>query len=317
MYIARVKILKDSKYKNEYYEKNKWLELFEYNDKKCYWRIEEDGIIEFVLGYYEDRFKALEDGKKLYFNILYDLHRNEHSYALGDNSYITKMYHEDRGYSVKEFNKNEEWFFNNKKFRSNFLGLYVFEIDDSINDYDKYYKSYTGNIYVINNKPFNFLNRITKLDDSYKYSKKNQEIFNLVRLAEETDENSQILLLCQALEIMGEEKNKTEEEINLLNQLIKEVKESNLANEQKESLKGMLEAGKKISSRRKCKNLIEKYCKIEYKGFNKFEIFKEAYTLRSSIIHGDKIQNDNIYYIDSCLKIMVLDILKEWSKDDK
>ena len=35
---------------------------------------------------------------------------------LGDNNYITQMYHEDRGYTIEEFNENEEWFFCSKKY---------------------------------------------------------------------------------------------------------------------------------------------------------------------------------------------------------
>ena len=317
MYIARIKILLEEKYQNNYYEKNKWMECFKYKDKICNWRIKDNNEIEFILGYYENRFEALKDGKMLYFNLLYELHRNEHGFILGDNTYISQMYHEDRGYSIDEFNKNEEWFFNSKKFKSNFLGLFVFEIDKNIDDYDKYYDSFKSEIILLDNKPFKFIDKISKLDKKYVYSESNQIIFNLIRLSENVDEKTRILLLCQALEMMGEDKIKSEEEIKLIDKLKNIINESTLDQQKKDSLNNYMENCKNISSRKKCENLINTYCKFEYNDFNKNKIFKKAYELRSKIIHGDIINNDDVYIVGIYLKAIVLDVLKEWSKDNQ
>ena len=314
MYIARIKIDFGSNNKNEYYKKDKWIELFKYKDKTCNWRMKENGIIEFIIGNYEDRFQALNDGKILYFNILYDLHRNEHGFKLGDASYITKMYHEDREYTLEKFVQNEEWFFSDKKNRANFLGLEVYEIDEDISDYDKYYEGHNFKITAINNEPFKFLDRITKLDKNYKYSKKCQEIFNLVRLSEKADEKTEILLLCQALETMGINEYKSNEEIKLIDECIKKIESSELLQEQKESIKGMLQAGKQISSRKKCKKLMDQYCNKNYKTFDKNDVFTNAYNLRSQIIHGVKLDENTDFSCVYNLKLIVLDILKEWSK---
>ncbi len=316
MYIARIKIKKKETYLDTFYEKNKWMECFKHKDKICKWRINKDNTIEFIIGTYNDRFEALKDGKMLYFNILYELHRNEYGFYLGDNNYVTQMYHENRGYTIEEFNKNEEWFFCSKKYRANLLGLFVFEIDEDIDDYDKYYKSFKGEIITINDKAFKFIERISKLDEKYLYSESNQIIFNLIRISENVDEKTQILLLCQALEMMGISKEKSNKEKRLIDKLKKIVKKSKLSKQKINSLNGYLENGKKISSREKCENLMSKYCKYEYDGFDKTKIFKKAYEIRSKIIHGEKVNEEGIYLIGIQLKAIVLDILKEWSKDN-
>lgn len=315
MYIARIKIDYGKNNKNIFYEVNKWHKLFKYEGKECRWRIKESGIIEFVLGNYENRFDALEDGKMLYFNILYDLHRNEFGFRLGDSNYVTRMYHDGRGYTLDEFIKNEEWFFNSKTDTSNFLGLGVYEIDDNINDYDRYHNCYNVEIHAENNEPFKFLGRIINLDRNYKYSLQSQEIFNLISLSEKADEKTKILLLCQALETMGRNEKKSKDEINIIEQCTKIVMESNLKENEKNSLLGMFEGSKYISSRSKCKKVVEKYCKNEYKQFEKKKVINEAYSLRSDIIHGNKLGEDTDFSCSYYLKIIVLDTLKEWSKE--
>lgn len=318
MYIARIKISWGENNKNKHYENNKWYDLFEYNDKVCKWRMNDHGIFEFIIGTYEDRFEALEDGKMLYFNILYELHRNDFGFELGDSEYITNVFDKDRGYTLSEFKANEEWFFSTKKYKSNFLGLGVFEIDNDIKDYDKYYNHRIEfSIQCIIDEPFEFLDRIISLNKKYKYSKESQEIFNLVRLSEKADEKTKILLLCQALERMGENKSRTEDEVSVLEKCIECIEKSDLQASQKEPLKNMLNQSKNISSKNKCKNLIEKYCLCNYKKFDKIKIFDAAYSLRGKIIHGEEVHDHTDFSCARYLKIMVLDILKEWSKDNK
>jgi len=318
MYLARIKISWGENNRNDYYEYDKWYDLFEYNDKICRWRMKSNGIFEFAIGIYENRVEALEDGKMLYFNILYELHRNYYGFKLGDDRYITNVFCKDRGYTLSEFKKNEEWFFSTKEYRANFLGLGIFEIDNDFEDYDKYY-SLSGAISIqcINNEPFNFLKSITNLNHNYKYSKKSQEIFNLVRLSEQADEKTKILLLCEALERMGEYKDREKEEIEVLEKCINFIEESSLTTNQKEPLKNMLRQSKKISSKNKCKILIEKYSLCEYKQFNKMEIFNEVYKLRGKIIHGEELEDDTDYSCGYYLKIIVLDVLKEWTKENE
>lgn len=316
IYIVRIKIELEENNEDEYYEKEKWFELFEYKDKKCSWRIKKNGEIDFILGNYEDRYEALADGKILYFNILYEVHRSDCRFKLGEANYMTKMYHEDRGYTLEEFIGNEEWFFNTKEDSSNFLGLGVYEIDKEIDEYDEYEKILMREITVVTDEPFPFLEKIKKMDANYKYSKKSQEIFNLIRLAEQADKKTAILLLCQALETMGENKKRPQKEINVLDECINLIDKSDLTNQQKEPLKNMLSRAKSISNKNKSKNLIGKYSLYEYKQFDKMKIFNEAYRIRGKITHGEKVDYIDAFRCGRYLKIMVLDILKEWSKDN-
>lgn len=316
MYIAGIKIKMREGYENGYYEKEEWKELFRHKDKVCSWRIRKGGYLEFVLGYYKDRFQALNEGKMLYFNILYRIHRRHSNFELGDDTYISRIYHSEHGYTLKEFIQNEEWFFSTKKYQSNLLGLQVYEIDKDLNDYDKYQNEWNVKLTAEDNKPFAFLEEIGKLDEKNKFSKKTQEIFNLVSLSEKADERTKILLLCQAIETMETNDLKTKKEIAVIEECIEIVKKSDLEEKQKNSMLGLLSNSKKISSREKCNRLIEKYFKNKYDEFNERDVFKKVYTWRSEIIHGEelseKIGNSYIYY----LKIIVLDILKEWCKDD-
>ena len=316
MYIARIKIKLEENNEDKYYEKEKWFELFEYKDKKCRWRIKKNGEIDFILGNYEDRYEALADGKILYFNILYEIHRNNWQFKLGEANYITKMYHEDRGYTLEEFMRNEEWFFNTKKDSADFLGLGVYEIDKEIDEYDEYKKMLIGEITTITEKTFSFLEKIKKMDINYKYSKKSQEIFNIVRLSENADKKTRILLLCQALETMGENKKRTQEEINVLEQCINLIDKSSLTKNQKDPIKNMLKQSKNISSKNKCKNIIEEYCLYDYKQFDKMKVFNDAYTIRGKIIHGEELEDNTDFSCSCYLKKMVIDILKEWTKDN-
>ena len=95
MYIARIKIDWGECNKNKYYKTEVWYELFIHNDKVCYWKFSDNGIMEFVIGMYEDKIEAINDGKMLYFNILYDLHRNDYGFKLGDMVYRIQRWYAD------------------------------------------------------------------------------------------------------------------------------------------------------------------------------------------------------------------------------
>lgn len=115
---------------------------------------------------------------------------------------------------------------------------------------------------------------------------------------------------------MGTNDLKTKKEIAVIEECIKTVKKSDMEEKQKNSMLGLLNDSKKISSREKCSRLMEKYFKNKYDEFNEKDVFDKSYKWRSKIIHGEelneKIDGSYVYY----LKIIVLDILKEWCKED-
>ena len=245
MFIVRINIKWNKKKQNDYYNINEFYKIFEYNGKKCHWRITKDSDMEFFLGIYRDRLEALEDGKMLYFNILYNLHRYTQCQELGDKSYIKSEYSDFYECSLDEFYKNEEWFFYKKYITDTCYGLGVFEIDNGLDDFEKYHKSIKIKYKIVCNKPFNFLDKISNLDQSYKFSKKNQEIFGLISMSENSTEEIGILLLCQALEMMSENAERTDEEKEVIDELIATIEKSRLKITQKKSLKNYLASGKK------------------------------------------------------------------------
>lgn len=312
MYVCEIKIKLENDYCNGYYEINKWMNIFEHNGKKCKWIIYKTGLMKFILGNYEDRYDALNDGKMLYFNILYEIHRNEHGFILGDSEYRKKLYHSEDGYTFQDYINNEEYFFYKKNSSTCLLGLTIHE-----NDVDCYIDDLNleGRITFIKKEPFKFFEKIQELNSEYKYSEKTQKIFGLISLAEQADSATEVLLLCQALETMGKNENKTTQEIEVIDKCIAQINESKLLEEQKNSLIGMLRHGKQISSLKKCLKLIERYCQKDYVNFDKIKVLKDAYTLRSKIIHGESLGKKTDFSCSQYLKIIVLDILKEWSKD--
>ena len=122
-----------------------------------------------------------------------------------------------------------------KKYQSDFLGLQIYEIDKDLNDYDKYQNEWNVKLSAEDNKPFAFLEEISELDEKNKFSKKTQEIFNLVSLSEKADERTKILLLGQAIETMGTNNLKTKKEIEVIEKCIEIVKKSDLEDKQKNS----------------------------------------------------------------------------------
>ena len=82
-----------------------------------------------------------------------------------------------------------------------------------------------------------FIREMKKIDYECSYNETNQKIFNLFHLVENAKDDIKILLLCQILETMSENENKSNEAIELLDSFITELKNSNIDNIEKQSLK--------------------------------------------------------------------------------
>lgn len=168
------------------------------------------------------------------------------------------------------------------------------------------------------NKPFDLIENLGLLDCNCIYSEKLQPIFNLFGLVEEANNETKILLLCQMLETRGDNRNKSNEAISLIEYLKKTVKNSKLEQTEKESIIGGLENFKNESNSQKIRRLVEKYSNKTYSDFDKNRLIRTCYKLRSKIIHGEELnddENNKIHLYSSNLKYLTLDIFKEWSKD--
>lgn len=312
MYIARVKLVLKSECMH--YERDLWEVLFHYGDIECRWRYNKNNTIEFLLGLYKDRFIALEEGKRLYAKILYRFFGDGISFEAGCDSYVTRMYHEDQGYTVDDFIANEEYFFWTPNYTGNYPGLAVYQIDNSFDDYDKYYGHF------IEVKICTLLNDKLPISDlqlgELIYTPYYQHVFALLSIANKyKDEKIAIPILCRAIEYMACDERRSPEEIEALNSCIRIIQASTLTVQQKQRICSFLESGKNESSRQKCINIIKQYCKPKYNEFTAKAVFDDSYSLRSAIVHGMKYDLAR-YPGHMYLRYLVLEILRGKMKED-
>ena len=319
MWIARVKIKLNNPAEIKFCKHNEYISLGKFKEKDLYYKFYDNSNLEVAILGYESREEALIDGKILYFNVLFNGYRTSLNYSMGDFDYV-KWYCHPRYFkcSEEEFYKNEEWFYCKKSGERDFLGLQI-EYVESLEKLDEYKdkKKMSGRLFVVYNEEIDFIKELKTLDYDCSYNEKNQKIFNLFHLVEKAKDEIKILLLCQILETMSKNEKKSDEAIELLDSFITKLKDSDIEDPEKQSLENGIEALKQVSSGKKIKKLLDKYCKKEYNNFNKNKIVRDSYGLRSRIIHGDEINDEddvgtNVYF----LKYVVLDTFKEWSKEN-
>ena len=314
MWFPRVRIKILASIENHFYEPNKWNSITNYNnDKKILFRYRKDDSLEFIIDGYDNKQEALKNGKILFSNILLYGYKSFFDFKMGDASYMTKMFHEGKGYTSEDFRNNEEWFFNTKKDSADFLGLSIYEAQD-IEDLDTY-KTIHIETKGILDEDIDIIKWMKNIEYDITYTEENQKIFHMFKLVEYSDTNTQILLLCQILEIMGINTDKSEKIKHIIDDLKAIIDSKDISDSEKESLKGGLENLKQESSRKKINSLLNKYCKKDYKLFNKNKLVNECYKLRSLIIHGEIIEETNDA-LDKAwkLKEVVLDTFTEWLK---
>lgn len=317
MWMPRVKIRIENKMENKYYELDKWTRFSNFKDKDIYYRFNSKNYIEFAICFYDSKEEALMDGKIFYYNVLYNGYYSFFNYKMGDNDYVTRMYHKEGGYTHEEFIKNEEWFFSCKKNGCNFIGLQIYEVDN-LEDFEFYNREVEFEIKSILDQEIDLIKYLKNIDYDCIYSEKTQKIFNLFRLVENANNEIQILLLCQILETMGINESKSEKSIIEIDKCKHLIMNSELEQSEKDSIIGGLEHLKSQSSGKKIKKLVSKYCKKDYKKFKKNRLITDCYNLRSKIIHGEELlEGDNVFLNAYFLKFLALDTFKEWSKENQ
>lgn len=320
MWIPRVKIKLNNPAEISFCRHNEYIDLGKFKDKKMYYKFYDNNNLEIIISGYKNREEALIDGKILYFNVLFNGYRTSLNYSMGDFDYI-KWYFDPRYFkcSKEEFYKNEEWFYCEKSGERGFLGLQIENVE-SLEGLDEYKDEHRlfGEIIVIYDSEIDFIEKMKEIDYDCSYTEKSQKVFNLFHLLENAEDDIKILLLCQILEIMSEKEQKSDAAVAILDSFITALNKSSLEKTEKNSLIGGIEGLKIISSGKKIKNLLDKYCKNNYELFDKNKIVRDSYSLRSRIIHGEDIIDkdvvkSNVYF----LKFIVLDTFKEWSKENK
>ena len=121
-------------------------------------------------------------------------------------------------------------------------------------------------------------------------------------------------IYCGILEHLSENKQKEQDVINTIEDLINNVKQTDLSQKNKDSLIGFLRSGENISARGKCLLLCKKYSKPTYGGYTCNKIIDEAYGIRSAFSHGYNCDNMNPD-CSAYIKYIVLDVIKNYMKE--
>ena len=292
-------------------EKNVW-HFIKQNDSIEYrWKFCNDFTYHVIAGVYRNAIDALQCAKQLYVSLFYELLWGGFSIAdAGCRSYETRLFHDDLP-EVNGYSGDESFFFWTKSCQGGMLGPGVFVVDQSINEFDEY-KFVSGDITIILDTNLNFDNA-----DAYyfSYCREAQEYFNTIMLAENASEyGMKMTIYCGLLEHLSENRDKEQDILCIIDELIEYVEGSSLSSEKKDSLKSFLNAGRKMSASQKCVTLCERYARHNYGGFTYKKIFSEAYSIRSAFSHGENCENRHSECADY-IKFVVLDVVKNYMKE--
>ena len=292
-------------------EKNVW-HFIKQNDSIEYrWKFCNDFTYHIIAGVFESATDALKCAKQLYVSLFYNLVWYGFPIAdAGCNSYETRLFHDEEP-EINGYSGDESFFFWTKHYQGGRLGPGVFEVDQSINEFDEY-SFISGSITIICDSDLSFEN----VDAYYfLYCREAQEYFNIIMLAENAREyGMKMTIYCGLLEHLSESRDKDQDVLSMLDDLVKYVDSSELSSKKKELLKNYLNAGRKVSAKQKCIALCERYGKQNYGGFSYKKIISEAYSIRSAFSHGENCEN-RYSKCSAYIRILVLDVLKNYMKE--
>lgn len=304
MYLAKILIILNFNFSK--YPEKQWVTLFRQKEIECRWRYIGLYETEFILGVFNSIEAAREGGKRLYANILMEF--------LANNVIKDSGCYDPKIDNIESINVDEFIQYIPKGLIAHPKGLAIYEIDNSLDDFDKYHylrahaEGYgsTPRDLPLENLQEGFL----------EYSAFSQHIFNLVSEANRSkDERVYIPLLCRAIEFMAERNiSKSVEEIMVLDECIEVVENSELTCKQKENLKNYLNDGKRKSSRKQNLELVRKYSKINFDQMSPVEVFNDSYNLRSQIIHGYRYKISD-FPGEKHLSKLVLHLLYEYLRE--
>lgn len=317
MWMPRVKIYLDMSHRLPTDKLNQWNQIREEKGKKLLYRYIKGNYIEFVLCFFHHKEEALREGKRLYFNVLFNGYKCNYLYAMGDDLYMPKDYNEKFDGSFNEYYSHEKYFFSTKKSYSNTVGLMIYQVD-SLDDYDKFYKEINSPIWYcgFDESLMTLIKNMKNDHHECDYNEEIQQIFHLFYLAEHASTELSILLLCQILESFGTNEEKSKEITSLIERFEEQIKNSYIEQREKDSLLSSMKDLKRESNRKKIKKILNKYNPINYEDFDQYKVVQECYTMRSHVIHGEfsKISL-NAYKYESFFKTIVLDTFYGWVKE--
>ena len=289
-------------------EKNVWHYIKQKNSVEYRWKFCDDFTYHIIAGVFEYPTDALQCAKQLYVSLFYELVCHEFQIAnAGCSWYEPRLFHDDEP-EVKGYSGDESFFFWTKHYQGGKLGPGVFEVDQSIDEFDEY--PFFGVTFTVEHDSDLSFDNV----DAYcfTYCREAQEYFNTIMLAENAFEfGMKMTIYCGLLEHLSENRDKEQDVLCVLDDLVKYVECSSLPSEKKDSLKNFLNTGRKVSANQKCIALCEKYARQNYGGFTCKKIISEAYSIRSAFSHGESCENRHTKCAEN-IKFVVLDVIKNY-----
>ena len=293
------------------YEKNVWHFIKQNGSIEYRWKFCNDFTYHIIAGVFESAIDALQCAKQLYVSLFYEL--VWHGFPIADagcSSYETRLFHDEEP-EVNGYSGDESFFFWTKRYQGGELGPGVFEVDQSIDEFDEY-RFLRASLTIRRDSDLCFDNADVYY---FSYCREAQEYFNTIMLAESAFEyGMKMTIYCGLLEHLSENRDKEQDILCVLDKLVNYVESSSLPAEKKDSLRNFLNTGRKVSANQKCIALCERYAKPSYGGYTCKKIIGEAYSIRSAFSHGDNC--DNRY--SECaayIKLVVLDVIKNYMRE--
>lgn len=306
-YVAHVGVILADDYSA--YEKNKWCLLSQQNGLRFHRRIGKNNSYEIACELFEHRAQALCVAKNMYTMMLFNLlYKGIHIADGGCTFYEKRLYDPKIDGDGSDYAENT--FFWTPKYIGGGIGVDVYEVPGSFEEFDEIYKGLGLELSVSTRRHGLELEFNNYGASPFLYDRESQKLLDIVIQADSVyDIGLQMTLYCGLLEHLAPECNKEDAVISLLDQFVERVNDSQLPNNQKASLTNYLNIGKNESSRKRCLMLCSKYAKEQYGEHKTKDIFEDAYSIRSAYSHGADCSNR---YSGPApyIKLVVLDVIK-------
>jgi len=217
------------------YEKDKWYRIKEADHIEFRWRLSSSLLYEVIAGTFEEKISALQCAKQMYVTLLYSaLSKQLPIQNAGCDIYESRFFDPSYDIDYCSYIDNESFFFWNQHYKGGLLGPGVYEVENSIDDFDKCsFISMT----VSASSPDIKLD-LNNIDDYiFTYNRETQQLLSTVVMADNVcDYGMQMTMYCGLLEHLSENGYKDAQVISEIERLVDYVKCSELSDAQKSQI---------------------------------------------------------------------------------
>lgn len=295
-------------------DKGFWRDIKQVDGIEYRWKFAHDGSCHVLAGIFEDPNAALACAKQIHVTLFCTLLRRGLGMDKGSCApqWERFLFHPEQEPTIEGYDGDETSFFWNKHNVGGWTGPGVFEVEQSIDEFDSY-RFMSG---TIGDYYGSWKLDLANIDQHlFTFCREAQEYIETILFAENvSDCGLRMTIYCGLLEHLSESGDKDPDTVEVINQLIEFVDNSKLEPKSKDSLKSFLNAGRKVSSRQRCRDLCARYAKPTYGGIPCKKIIGEAYGLRSAFSHGTKTD-----FSDSpCaryMRLIALDVVEGYMRE--